>query len=401
MATTSLQSDAANTPRLSTGKWLDPTARTTPHDHPLVGKPRILVLTAAGKTGMPVALQLLDEGFPVTAFVHRADQRSEYLRAKGADIVVGSLTDINDIRAAMAGAKRAYFCASNEPGYLKAAAIFTVVAAEQNLEVVVAMSQWLANPNHPSVHTREVWLADRLFALLPSTAVTTINPGFFADNEMLVLPFVAQFGQLSLPYGSGKNAPPSNEDMARVVAEIIARPEGHAGKTYRPTGPKLLSPEEIAASLGKVLGRKVTYRDTPVQMASKVLRNLMSPFLVASYSQYVIDYQKNAFGVNAPTDVVRRLTGREAEDLETIASRYVAATPEARPSFAVKLKLMLEMMISLLRPAPETASYLALDEFSDRSHAAFSADDPEWRRSHDRQGGELSGERTHVSVAAA
>ena len=42
-----------------------------------MSKPRILVLTAAGRTGMPVALQLLDEGFPVTAFVHRADQRSE------------------------------------------------------------------------------------------------------------------------------------------------------------------------------------------------------------------------------------------------------------------------------------------------------------------------------------
>jgi hypothetical protein len=63
-----------------------------------MNKPRILVLTAAGKTGMPVALQLLDEGFPVTAFVHKADQRSERLKAKGANIVVGSLTDINDIK---------------------------------------------------------------------------------------------------------------------------------------------------------------------------------------------------------------------------------------------------------------------------------------------------------------
>ncbi len=91
-------------------------------------KPRILVLTAAGKTGMPVALQLLEEGFPVTAFVHQADQRSERLKAKGADIVVGSLTDINDIRTAMAGAKRAYFCVPNEAGTLKAAAIFTVAS---------------------------------------------------------------------------------------------------------------------------------------------------------------------------------------------------------------------------------------------------------------------------------
>jgi len=51
----------------------------------------------------------LDEGFPVTAFAHQADQRSERLKAKGADIVVGSLTDINDMRTAMAGARCAYF----------------------------------------------------------------------------------------------------------------------------------------------------------------------------------------------------------------------------------------------------------------------------------------------------
>jgi NAD(P)H dehydrogenase (quinone) len=96
-----------------------------------MNKPRILVLAAAGRTGMPVVLQLLDEGFPVTAIVHQADQRSERLKAKGAEIVIGSLTDINDMRTAMAGARRAYFCVPNEAGYLKAAAIFTVVAAEQ------------------------------------------------------------------------------------------------------------------------------------------------------------------------------------------------------------------------------------------------------------------------------
>jgi NAD(P)H dehydrogenase (quinone) len=361
-----------------------------------MSKPRILVLTAAGRTGMPVVLQLLDEGFPVTAFVHQADQRSERLKAKGADIVVGSLTDITDMRAAMAGARRAYFCVPNEVGNLKAATIFTVVAAEQQLEAVVAMSQWLSNPNHPSVHTRETWLADRLFALLPGTALTYINPGFFADNEMQVLPFAAQFGLLSLPYGTGLNAPPSNEDIARVVAEILARPEGHAGKTYRPTGSKLLSPQDIAAILGKVLGRKVTYSNAPMRILLKIMRDRLSLYALAAYSQYVIDYQKNTFAVNAPTDVVRRITGREAEDFETIARRYVATTPGVRPSFASQFKLLLGMIISMLRPAPRTAPYLALGEFSERSHVAFSADSPEWRQNHEPQGSELSGEKTEV-----
>ena len=115
---------------------------------------------------------------------------------------------------------------------------------------------------------------------------------------------------------------------------------------------------------------------------------------LAIMEQYAIDYQKNAFGVNAPTDVVRRITGREAEDFETIARRYVATTPGARRSFAIQFKSMLRMIISMLRPAPRTAPYLALGEFSDRKHVAFSADSPEWRQSHEQQANEPSGEKT-------
>ena len=220
-----------------------------------MSKPRILVMTAAGKTGLPTALQLLSEGFPVTAFVRKEDKRSERLKSQGADIVAGSITDVNDMKRAMAGAQRAYFCTPMEEGSLRAASVFTTVAAEQKLESVVAMSQWLAHSNHPSLHTRETWLADRVLALLPGTALTILNPGFFGDNDMQALPFAAQFGLMMLPYGSGLNAPPSNEDIARVAAEILARPDGHAGKTYRPTGPNLLSGQDIASTVSKVLER--------------------------------------------------------------------------------------------------------------------------------------------------
>jgi len=124
------------------------------------------------------------------------------------------------------------------------------------------------------------------------------------------------------------------------------------------------------------------------------MRDRLSLYNLAVYEQYVIDYQKNAFAVNAPTDVVRRITGREAEDFETIARRYVATTPGARQSFAIQFKIMLRMIISMLRPAPRTAPYLALGEFSDRKHVAFSADSSEWRQSHEQQANEPSGEKT-------
>ncbi|MGI9462403.1 MAG: NAD(P)H-binding protein, partial [Aestuariivirgaceae bacterium] len=52
-------------------------------------KPKILITSAAGKTGRQVSLQLLEKGYPVRAFVRREDHRSHQLAAAGAEIFIG------------------------------------------------------------------------------------------------------------------------------------------------------------------------------------------------------------------------------------------------------------------------------------------------------------------------
>ena len=72
----------------------------------------------------------------------------------------------------------------------------------------------------------------------------------------------AQLGLFPMPLGDGdvrNDAPVSTEDIAAVSAAALADPERHAGKTYRPTGPALVSPNEIAATLGKVLLPRAVY----------------------------------------------------------------------------------------------------------------------------------------------
>jgi NAD(P)H dehydrogenase (quinone) len=59
-----------------------------------VANPRILVTSAAGHTGTPTVLQLLEKELPVRALVRKIDARSEALRAAGAEIAVGSMTDL-------------------------------------------------------------------------------------------------------------------------------------------------------------------------------------------------------------------------------------------------------------------------------------------------------------------
>src|SRR5262249_59299339 len=92
--------------------------------------------------------------------------------------------DIVDLRAAMAGVQRAYFCPPLESGALRKATLFATAAKEATLEVVVALSQWLCDPTHPALHAAEKWLSGRVFDWLPGLPVVTINPGFFADNYM-------------------------------------------------------------------------------------------------------------------------------------------------------------------------------------------------------------------------
>lgn len=121
-----------------------------------------------------------------------------------------------------------------------------------------------------------------------------------------------------------------------------------------------------------------------------------SNYTLSAYEQYMVEYQKNTFAVNAPTDVVRTITGREAEDVETITRRYVSTVPEARRSFATQLKLLLVLLISLLRPTPRTAPYLALGEFSDRKHVILSADSLEWHQSHELHTHESSEEKKEI-----
>ena len=73
-------------------------------------KPRILVTAANGNTGFPAAKELLELGFPVRAFVRNPDKpKARELKALGAELFVGDIEDIRDVRKALNGVKRAYF----------------------------------------------------------------------------------------------------------------------------------------------------------------------------------------------------------------------------------------------------------------------------------------------------
>ena len=358
-------------------------------------KPTILVTSAAGNTGIPTTLQLLEKGYPVRAFVRRDDHRAKRLRDAGAEIFVGDQFSITDMRRAMDGAQCAYHCAPATISALHFGTIFAVAAKEARLEHVVLLGQWLSDPDHPSMATREVWLNEEALKLLPDTTLTVNNVGWFAQNYFIgALEPAAQLGILPMPLGDGdvkKNAPPSNEDIAAVNVAALIDPEKHAGKTYRPTGPELLSPNEIAAIMGKVLGRQVKYQDIPESMLLKALKVKGIPkFISTQLGLYTDEYRRGAFAVHAPNNVVRELTGREPENFETLTRRIVASNPEAVQTFSNKLRAIKNFMKILLTAKIDPDVVAIQQEHVLLKSPKFVLDSQTWRKNHDPNAGYIA-----------
>jgi len=352
-------------------------------------KPKVLVTSAAGKTGLPVALQLLQKGVPVRAFVRRDDRRADRLKSAGAEVVVGNQYDFSELKAAMRGVQRAYQCAPTAPNGLHFNAAFTAAAFDAKLEHVVTLGQWLSSADHPSLFTREVFLSDQLARMSADTTVTSVDPGWFADNYLMVLDMAAHLGLFAMPLGPGdekKNAAPSNEDIARVAVAALLDPGTHAGKRYRPTGPDLLSPNDIAAAMGHALGRKVTYRDISERMMVKALRaNPPSNFSEAAVSQlalYAEEYRRGSFAINAPTRDVATVGGREPEAFESIVRRYVAARPSLQSNVVRSLGAALGFMKTLATPSLDLEKVERDRDFVRTSHPRFSQESAEWARTH-------------------
>jgi uncharacterized protein YbjT (DUF2867 family) len=361
-------------------------------------KPKILVTGATGSVGTPLVAELLAKGFPVRAVVRSQDLRSARLAKLGAEIAVADLYDAGQLTEAARGTQRAFYLPPIRPHMLQSAVAFAVAAREAGLEHVVEMSQWTSHASHKAHMTRQTWLVDQLFGMLPGIAHTVFNPGMFAHNFLRTIDFAALLGLHPILSGDGKAAPVSNEDMARAAAVLLADGPGrHAGKRYRPTGPKLLDGREMSAAIARAVGHRVLPVDMPFWLYSKAARQLgVDPFEISSLRFYMQDMRAGTFSfAGGVTDVVEALTGKPAESFETTARRY-AALPFARQTVGNRLKAFLNFSLVPFYRAHNFDKWDKAMAFPPAAFASLSIEDARWRDEH---GGEPAGQSQRLEDA--
>jgi uncharacterized protein YbjT (DUF2867 family) len=261
----------------------------------------ILVLGATGTTGRRVVGRLRDAGFAVRGASRKGEVRFDW-------------SDPGSWEPAVAGTARMYLMAPHEqpvdPSFVR-------VAVEQGVRHIVLLS----SRGIEAMGDERLLAAERTVRS-SGADWTIVRPDWFDQNfdEGFFHPAVLA-GELALPLGDLRQAFVDADDIAAVVAAALTE-DGHAGQRYEVTGPRALSFAEAAEIIGRASGRTVRFRGT----AEDYLAAQAALGAPAEQAQQEVD----AFaglresGDARPTDVVRRVTGREPKDFERYAAEAAA-----------------------------------------------------------------------------
>jgi uncharacterized protein YbjT (DUF2867 family) len=216
---------------------------------------------AQGSTGQHIAQSLLDQGRSVRAFVHRLDDRSDRLRALGADVVAGDLRDLRSVTAALDGVRRAFFAYPVQEGLLDAATTFAAAARAAKVEQVVNLSQWLQpDGDQPTPHQTRHWLTEQIFDWAGVGVVHLDATVFYENLATMAQHTLATSGVIALPWGPDTTAVPlvGAQDIAEVAAAVLTGPPMPGGTVLRLIAGASTN-EQIAAAFSEILGRSVPY----------------------------------------------------------------------------------------------------------------------------------------------
>jgi len=252
--------------------------------------------------------------------------------------VVGDLLDLDSMYRAIAGVETMYFGMSVSDSYLEATVNVAAVAKHHGVKAFINMSQMTvsqmsitkttASPQH-KLH----WLAEQALNW-SGVPVVHVRPTVFLEGLFLIFisDMVRKLNQIKLPFGDGKTSPVAAEDVARVVAALLANPRPHIGKIYHLTGPQSESMHFYAQEYTKALGRTITFQDILVEPWRDTLLERGLPVHLVDHLVTMADLHR-AGAYDRMSEDVFALTGQSPLSVQEFvrknAARLTASTKGA------------------------------------------------------------------------
>ena len=287
----------------------------------------ILVTGATGTIGSLVVQGLAAAGAPVSALVRTPGKRRF---PDGVTEVVGDLTDVAAMRAALSSVRTLFLLNAVTPDELTQALVALNLAREAGVERIVYLSvihadRYVDVPHFTGKHTVE-----RMIERLDLPA-TVLRPTYFMQNDLAVQPVIREHGVYPMPIGEAGVAMIDARDIAEVaVAELLRRdraPTALPRLTLDLVGPQALTGAEAARTWSRALGRDVAYGGDALAPFEQQLARFSPPWLAYDLRLMMAGIQR--IGMHGEAGAVDRLQAILGRPLRTYAE-FVQGVVEGR-----------------------------------------------------------------------
>lgn len=267
----------------------------------------ILLTGATGATGSATAKLLIENNVPFRVLV-RNEEKAQWMKDAGAEVIVGDMADRDSVAKALAGVEKALLICVNEEEQLDQEKQFVDCAVEAGLKHIVKLSSIEAVAGETAPIPYAHWESEE-YIRASGLAWTMIKPNFFMENLYANAATIKDEDAFYLPMGDGKVAMGNVPDAAAVMYETLTG-TGHEGQSYEITGPEVLSFHEIADQFSEVLGRPIKYINQSSEDYRAVLAAWgINPWRVNAVAVLFEEVCKG--GLDRTTDTIEQLLGRK------------------------------------------------------------------------------------------
>ncbi|WP_042381809.1 NmrA family NAD(P)-binding protein [Streptacidiphilus melanogenes] len=284
----------------------------------------IAVTGATGRVGGRITRRLADEGVTVRALGRDA---AKLAQLPVRDTAQASYDDAEAMRRALTGVTSLFLCSAHEgPGRVEIHKAAVDAALAAGVRRLVYLSYLGAAPDATFTYARDHWHTEQYIRATGAPFTFLRDSSYQSD----LVAMTGDDGVLRGPAGDGRVAAVTHDDVADAAAAVLLDPEGggagsrHHAATYDLTGPEALSFAEIAATIGRVTGRTVSYH--PETQAEAYASRAVYGAPDWEVAGWVSSYEAVASGeMDVVSDAVRALTGRAPQSF----ADFLATHPES------------------------------------------------------------------------
>lgn len=276
-----------------------------------------VIFGASGNVGRSTVTTLRRAGHPVRAVLRDARHRERFAQL-GCEVAIADLTDQRSVAAALDGAHAVQMLcpvpvADDDPAATMSRMIDVAIAAlaAHPPAVLLGLSDYGAERDGNTGITSLFHLLEARLKSVP-THLTLLRSAEHLQNWTRVAPVALATGVLpSLHHPAGKVFPAVWAPDVGVVAArlLLDRPEGgHGPRIVSIEGPRRVSANEIALTLGAAAGRDIVARELPRDAWTATL---LRAGLSERHAQLIVDLYDvhNAGQIDVEDGVSERLYG--------------------------------------------------------------------------------------------